>query len=313
MLWQTRSRWHNLDPTHRWDWAPTFQYGDVLMSILTGDRFTRWPEAWPIKNMSAYAVAELLVSQWIARFGVSDVITSNHRPSEAIWIGFVQPANDVVRDSTPSKFTVPSAGQRYGQTTSPSIKGHPHSSWFSAVDATVAHRSSCVPKLGQTGARLFARGTRLRYDIAIVQWVFISLLPRLRKPPNFSDLSVPKCSPCNRRLARTTDLKQCTYLANCCLPALCSYASTPNAPLYSLVITDPTPFWTVGRRLLRFKCIRGSRGSQWIGWNLLSSSTTTRRPHLRSQRSGSTSNLTNLRWGGVMWRLLSHNTVPQMS
>lgn len=34
------------------------------------DRFTRWPEAWLLTNISAHVVATTLVNQWVSRFGL---------------------------------------------------------------------------------------------------------------------------------------------------------------------------------------------------------------------------------------------------
>lgn len=41
------------------------------------DRYTSWPEAWPIGNMSTHTVAATLTTQWISRFGVPDVVTTD--------------------------------------------------------------------------------------------------------------------------------------------------------------------------------------------------------------------------------------------
>ena len=79
---------------------PLTERGNIYILVI-GNYFTKWKEAYPIKNMEATTVASILVQEFICRFGVPECIhTDQGRNFEAELIKEICKVLDIKKTRT---------------------------------------------------------------------------------------------------------------------------------------------------------------------------------------------------------------------
>ena len=141
---------------------PSNGYKYLLTCI---DRFTRWPEAFPITDITAVSVAQAFTHTWISRFGVpSTVTTDRERQFEStLWTAFTQLLGTKHLRTTAYHPTSNGLIERFHRQLKASLKAQPHPEhWTDALPLVLLRiRSALKEDIDFTAAEL-VYGTTLR-------------------------------------------------------------------------------------------------------------------------------------------------------
>ena len=129
------------------------------------DRFTRWPEAVPIADITAETVAQAFISIWIARFGTPTTVTTDRgRQFEShLWNSFTQLLGTKHLHTTAYHPCANGMVERFHRQLKSALKGHPHQDhWTDALPLVLLGiRTSLKEDIGCTAAEI-VYGSTLR-------------------------------------------------------------------------------------------------------------------------------------------------------
>lgn len=128
------------------------------------DRFTRWPEAWPIAHMTAETVADVFFREWVGRFGCPAVVTTDQgRSFESQLMSALNNLTGSARQRTTS-YNPKSNGlvERLHRPLKAAIMAHNKERWVEALPIVLLGlRSSIKSDVNATPAQM-VYGTTLR-------------------------------------------------------------------------------------------------------------------------------------------------------
>lgn len=121
------------------------------------DRYTRWPEVWPIEDITAETVAKTFFTEWISRFGVPSYITTDQGTQfESRLFKSLGMCSGFHRSRTTSRHPICNGMiERFHRQLKAAIMCHPDSSWLDALPVVLLGiRSVFKPDIQATAAEL---------------------------------------------------------------------------------------------------------------------------------------------------------------
>uniref|UniRef100_A0A1X7V2K0 Integrase catalytic domain-containing protein n=1 Tax=Amphimedon queenslandica TaxID=400682 RepID=A0A1X7V2K0_AMPQE len=138
--------------------GPTFLQEGHRYLLTCIDRFTRWPEAFPLPDISAPSVAQALVSGWISRFGVLSIITTDTggQFESSLWTQLMAMLGTVWCRTTSYHPQANGLVERFQRQLKAALKTHAGTSWTESLPLVLLGlRTALKGDLQCTAAELF--------------------------------------------------------------------------------------------------------------------------------------------------------------